>query len=124
MIIGIGADLCEISRMAALLSDTAFLKRFFDEAEQAYILSKGVYAAASMAGCFAAKEAFAKALGSGFYGIKPEEVVILHGENGAPYFDLQGGAMAAASTKGVRSSHLSITHEAGIALAFAVLEGN
>lgn len=124
MIIGIGADLCEISRMAALLSDTAFLKRYFDEAEQTYILSKGVFAAASMAGCFAAKEAFVKALGSGFNGVRPEEIVILHRENGAPYFDLRGSALAASDARGVRVMHLSITHEAGIAQAFTVLEGD
>lgn len=110
--------------MAALLSDTAFLKRYFGEDEQVYILSRGVIAAASMAGCFAAKEAFTKAMGSGFDGLRPEEIVILHGENGAPYYDLRGGAQAAANAKGVRAKHLSITHEAGIAMAFAVLEGD
>jgi holo-[acyl-carrier protein] synthase len=124
MIIGIGADLCEISRMAALLSDTVFLKRYFNDAEQVYILSRGVFAAASMAGSFAAKEAFAKALGSGFEGVKPEEIVILHRANSAPYFDLRGGALAASDARGVKAKHLSITHEAGIAMAVAVLEGD
>ena len=62
MIIGVGADLCAVERMEMLLQDSAFLKRYFHPDEQAYILSRGVFSASSMAGCFAAKEAFVKAL--------------------------------------------------------------
>ena len=61
MIIGIGMDLCDISRMEKLLSDGRFLARFFSAEEQAYIQSKGKSAAQSMAGIYAAKEALAKA---------------------------------------------------------------
>ena len=123
MIVGIGADLCDIKRMAAQLDDRLFLKRFFEETEQAYILARGAFAAASMAGCFAAKEAFVKALGSGFSGIPPEDIVVMHRENGAPYYRLKGLAQEAAQKRGVTSLFLSISHEGGLALAFAVLEG-
>lgn len=123
MIKGIGTDLCQIERMAAQLNNQSFLRRYFDDAEQAYIITRGVFAAASMAGCFAAKEAFVKALGSGFSGIPPEDIVILHRENGAPYYDPKGKALEAVGNLGVTSLHLSISHEGGLALAFAVLEG-
>lgn len=123
MIIGIGTDLCEISRMAGLIKDTAFLKRYFDLREQAYVLSRGVFAASAMAGIFAAKEAFAKALGCGFNGIRLEDIVVLHRDSGAPYYDLQGSAEIAAREQGVVNTHLSISHEGDLAVAFAVLEG-
>lgn len=123
MIIGIGTDLCQISRMSELLTDKAFLKRYFDEREQAYILSRGIMAAASMAGHFAAKEAFAKALGSGFYGVKPEDIGVRHNDKGAPFFELKGSALLASLVAGVDKAYLSISHEGGLALALAVLEG-
>ena len=65
MIIGIGTDLCQVQRMSQLLDDGSFLRRYFEQAEQAYILARGACAAQSMAGHFAAKEAFVKALGAG-----------------------------------------------------------
>lgn len=123
MIRGIGADLCQISRMAGLLGDAAFLKRYFHADEQAYILSRGVYAAASMAGVFAAKEAFAKAAGSGFFGIAPQDIIIRHTAEGAPYYEAVGTAAAALARVRAAGAHLSISHEGGLALAFAVLEG-
>lgn len=123
MIRGIGADLCQISRMAELLGDTSFLKRYFHSDEQAYILSRGAHAAASMAGVFAAKEAFAKAAGSGFYGIAPQDIIIRHTAEGAPYYDAVGSAGDALARCRATGAHLSISHEGGMALAFAVLEG-
>lgn len=123
MILGVGADLCAVERMSGLLGDGAFLRRYFHPSEQAYIASRGAFAAASMAGCFAAKEAYAKALGSGFGAVRPEDIVVLHRENGAPYYEVTGSALAAARGAGVRTAHLSITHDGGLALAFAVLEG-
>lgn len=122
MIIGIGTDLCQVSRMAALLTDSAFLKRYFDPEEQAYILSRGVFAAESMAGHFAAKEAFAKALGLGFGPLKPEDIGIRHHGNGAPFYCLSGSAQTALRQAGARQAHLSIAHDGGMAAAFCVLE--
>ncbi len=123
MIIGIGTDLCQISRMEALLPDTAFLARYFDKEEQAYILSRGALSSSSMASHFAAKEAFAKAVGSGFYGIKPQDIGVRHQASGAPYYELIGSASQAAHQLGIRKTFLSISHEGGLAVAFAVLEG-
>lgn len=124
MIKGIGADLCQIIRMEDLVRDRAFLERYFDPGEQAYILARGVMAAASMAGHFAAKEAFAKAAGKGFYGIAPRDIVVCHDEGSAPYYRLGPSAQQAMAEKGAACSHLSISHEGGLALAFCVLEGD
>ena len=62
MIIGIGFDLCEISRIDQQLKNERFLQRFFAPEEQGYINSRGPGRAASAAACFAAKEALVKAL--------------------------------------------------------------
>lgn len=122
MIIGIGTDLCQVSRMGALLTDSSFLMRYFDAQEQDYVLGRGMFAAESMAGHFAAKEAFVKALGRGFDGVKPEDIGIRHRENGAPFYELRGTAAAAFERAGIRNAHLSIAHDGGLAAAFCVLE--
>lgn len=123
MMIGIGCDLCQISRMEALLVDDRFLNRYFGAREREYINSRGSLAASSMAAGFAAKEAFAKALGLGFDGISPQEILVLRRENGAPYYELLGNAKQILQQKGANQAHLSISHEGGLALAFCVLEG-
>ena len=123
MIKGIGCDLCLISRMEQLLTNDAFLKRYFAAPEQDYILSRGLFAASSMAAGFAAKEAFVKALGRGFDGIPPQEVVVAHDSQGAPSLQLSGSAQEAAAQAGVIACHLSLSHEGGLAMAMVVLEG-
>ena len=111
---GIGIDLCEIARMQTLLDEGRSLRRMFTEAEQAYIAGKGASAAQTMAGMFAAKEAVLKALGTGMT-VPMTDVVISHTELGQPVATLTGKAAAFGGTVLV-----SITHEAGMAAAFAV----
>ena len=123
MIIGIGTDLCQVSRMANLLADSSFLARYFAASEQAYILSRGKLAPDSMAGHFAAKEALAKALGTGLDGVRLQDIVIQHDDKGAPYYHLKGTAKVLSERMGVNQVHLSISHDGGLAIAFAVLEG-
>lgn len=113
---GIGIDLCEIARMQPLLDEGRPLRRMFTEAEQAYILSKGAAAAQTMAGLFAAKEAVLKALGTGLT-LPMTDIVISHTELGQPLVTLTGKAAGLGG-----HMHLSITHEAGMAAAFAVWE--
>ncbi len=122
MIVGVGLDACEVARMESLLRDGAFLRRYFDAREQAYIHSRGAVAAASMAGCFAAKEAFAKALGRGFDGVRPEDIIVGHRSSGMPYYEPRGTATSAMSDAGAKRAHLSVTHEVGMALAVCILE--
>ena len=111
---GIGIDLCEIARMQAWLDSGRSLRRVFTEEEQAYIRSKAATAAQTMAGLFAAKEAVLKALGTGMT-IPMTDICITHTELGQPIVTLQGKAAEKAGR-----IHLSITHEAGMAAAFAV----
>jgi phosphopantetheine--protein transferase-like protein len=113
---GIGIDLCEIARMQTLLDEGHSLRRMFTEEEQAYIASKGATAAQTMAGLYAAKEAVLKALGTGLT-IPLTDVIIHHTELGQPVVTLLGKA----AESGGRML-ISITHESGMAAAFAVWE--
>ena len=123
MIIGIGLDLCAITRMEQALKNERFLTRFFAKEEQEYILSRGPGQAATTAACFAAKEALVKAFGTGFDGIATRDVVVLRESSGRPYYELRGTAKTKADSLGVKAIHLSLSHDAGIAAAFCVLEG-
>jgi holo-[acyl-carrier protein] synthase len=116
MIVGIGVDVCDLARFEAALSRTPALgERVLTAAERELPLS-------SQAARFAAKEALAKALGA------PRELgwhdaEVTHDEQGRPGFVLRGTVAAAADDLGVRRAHLSLSHDAGLATAFVVLEG-
>lgn len=122
MIVGIGIDLCEISRMEKLLQDGRFLGRYFAPEEQEYIETRGKCAAASMAGIFAAKEALSKALGVGISAGDIAGICVLHDKFGAPYYDLRGDFAHLAGQRNIHTLHLSITHENGMAAAVAIAE--
>ena len=117
-VLGIGLDLCEISRMEALLADDRFLRRCFTDAERAYILSRGLSAGQTMAGMWAAKEALLKALGTGL-SLPLTDIEILHTPSGQPYYHLTASALQA-SRGG--SLLLTITHEALMAAAVCLWE--
>jgi len=121
MIIGTGVDIVKVERFIAE-QNTHFMQRVFSMREQAYLVSKG---AESMAGLFAAKEAVAKAMGTGFAGFSPCDIEILHDANGKPYVILHDKAeeITKKATSGrCFSIHISISHSATDAIAFAVLE--
>lgn len=122
MHLGIGVDLCEISRMENVRDP--FFERFFTEEERLYADARGAGRAASYAAMFAAKEAFAKALGTGFRGFGPEDVEILRDSLGRPSYRLHGRAAALAKEAGMTQLYLSLTHEAGLAAAFCVARGD
>lgn len=123
MIIGIGMDIVEISRIKTAIAREAFVRRVFTANEAAYCRSRGVQQVASFAARFAAKEAVAKALGTGFSGgdIKDIEVVIDAG--GKPSIVLYGRFNVLASRLGVSQIHISLTHSREYAAAQAVIEG-
>ncbi len=117
MIAGVGVDVVEIERVARALQKKGFLERVYTPQEQGFVLRKG---AASAAGLFAAKEAVAKALGTGFTGgIRLLDIEIAHDESGAPRAALHGAALA---TCGGGRVLVSISHDGGRAIAFAVRE--
>ena len=118
MISGVGLDVCEITRMEKRLEDTRFLERFFTEAERDYLRGKGRNGAQTLAGMFAAKEAFAKALGTGI-AFELREAEILHDGQGKPEYRLHGKATELA---GGDRFHLSISHDGNTAAAVCVRE--
>lgn len=122
--IGIGLDMCEIARMERLLTkDSSFLQRYFSAEEQAYILARGKTAAQSMAAMFAAKEALLKAMGIGLGGgLSLKDICIAHTEQGQPLYVLLGAAAEKLKALGGSRALLSLTHEAGIAAAVALIE--
>lgn len=121
MIVGIGIDLCEVGRMRAALEKPGFLKRYFTEAEQAYILARGKMAAESLAGHFAAKEAFVKALGCGIV-FPLDDIEVAHDELRAPRLCLRGEALSRMQALGAEVTHLSISHTDDNAAAVVILE--
>ncbi len=120
--IGLGIDMCRISRMQRMLENDRFLSRYFSGEEQDYVKARGRMGPDSAAAIFAAKEAALKALGTGFAGISPQDVVILHGPSGQPYYELRGTALERMRALNGRQMHLSMTHEEDLAAAVAVLE--
>ena len=113
MIIGIGVDVVALDRFAASIERTPTLRdRLLTPAEAELPLE-------SMAARFAAKEALAKAMGApGDLSWHDAQVT----SNGQPHFVLSGSVAARASELGVGRTHLSISHDAGLAVAMVVLE--
>jgi len=124
MIVGSGIDLIEISRIQQ--STERFGKRFLDRvytaAEQAYCLRKR-NAAESLAARFAAKEAGAKALGTGISrGVSWLEIEVVREPGGRPTIRFHGRAAEIAGHLGVANVALSITHTATLSMASVVVE--
>ena len=95
MILGIGTDLCDIRRIEGALErfGDRFLQRLFSEGEQAKAYLRA-NPAASLAQSFAAKEACAKALGTGLrQGVFWRDMVVANLPTGQPYMKITGGAL-------------------------------
>jgi holo-[acyl-carrier protein] synthase len=122
VIIGVGIDVAEISRFGeALLRTPQMAERLFSEQE--LMLPSGERrGTASLAARFAAKEAVAKALGApkGLHWTDAEVVVE---DSGQPRLRVRGTVAARAAELGVRSWHLSLSHDAGVASAVVIAEG-
>jgi holo-[acyl-carrier protein] synthase len=124
MIVGSGIDLVEIARIQQSVEryGQRFLDRVFTAAEQAYCLRKRK-AAESLAARFAAKEAGAKALGTGIsQGVNWLEIEVVREPGGRPTLHFQGRAAQMAARLGAVRAALSITHTEQLAMASVVLE--
>ena len=121
MIRGLGVDLMDVERIKrALERHPRFLARVYSPVEQAAIAQRG---AETAAGYFAAKEAVAKALGTGFaQGIMPEQIEVTHADNGQPGARLTGAAQARLEQMGGGRILLSLSHEGDTAIAFALIQ--
>jgi holo-[acyl-carrier protein] synthase len=123
MIVGIGIDIVAVERFARRIPEEPGLKEdLFTEHEIAYCQEKSRFAEC-YAARFAAKEAFLKAIGTGWRdGIVFRQVEVLTTEMGKPELRLSDQAAKAANALGVRTVHVSISHESTHAVAVVVLE--
>ncbi|HEX7730657.1 MAG TPA: holo-ACP synthase [Terracidiphilus sp.] len=124
MIVGTGIDLVEIARIRSSHQryGQRFLDRIYTAGEQAYCLRKR-NSAESLAARFAAKEAGAKALGTGIsHGVSWLEIEVVRAPSGRPSIRFHGRAREFASRLGMARAALSLTHTDELAMANVILE--
>lgn len=124
MIVGVGIDHVDAGRIADLL------ERFGERGEQRLFTERELERcrdrprpAECLAARFAAKEAFIKALGTGLQGMKWTDVEVRGSEGEPPRLVLHGEARKSLEARGSVRVHVSLTHEAGSAMAVVILEG-
>ncbi len=123
MVVGLGTDITEVARIAKNVESLAFRERVFSKSEISYCESK-TNKAESYAARFAAKEAFFKALGTGWRGAMGfNEVEIINDELGKPSVNLLGEAKKIGEERKINTIHVSLTHTKEIAMATVILEG-
>ena len=129
MIVGLGSDLCNIERIQASLDrfGERFERRVFTDVERARAARRSFTRAGTLAKRFAAKEAFSKAVGTGFKaGVFMRDIGVVNAPSGAPTLALTGGAKArldamipAGYTPRI---HLTLTDDHPWAQAFVIIE--
>jgi holo-[acyl-carrier protein] synthase len=123
VIAGIGADIVAVERFSAWQKDARLVERFFHADEcAAFKTFLPERAREFLAGRFAAKEAFCKALGTGMRGLKLSDICVASDENGKPVMRLFHSAAFLAKKNGTSRVFVSLSHDGGYALAFVVLE--
>jgi len=127
-IIGIGSDLCNIERIQNSLDrfGERFIARVFTATEKAKAESRPFTRAGTYAKRFAAKEAFSKAVGTGFKrGVFMRDIGVVNQKSGAPTLALSGGAkerLDALTPSGHRAEvHLTMTDDHPFAQAFVII---
>ena len=115
MIAGIGVDVVDLDRFSRAIARTPrLLHRLFAESEQELLPH-------SLAARFAAKEALIKALGGSAL-MRWTDMEVVTDPDGNPEFRLHGKATELIESRGIARIHLSITHDAGVACAFVIIE--
>jgi holo-[acyl-carrier protein] synthase len=129
VIVGIGSDLCNIERIEKSLErfGERFLDRVFTDVEKAKAASRPHTTAGTLAKRFAAKEAFSKAVGTGFKrGVFMKDIGVVNAPSGAPTLQLTGGARArldALAPEGhAIDIHLTMTDDHPFAMAVVIIE--
>ena len=129
MIIGLGSDLCNIERIENSLNrfGDRFEQRVFTDVERAKANRRPFTKAGTLAKRFAAKEAFSKAVGTGFKrGVFMKDIGVVNAPSGAPTLALTGGALARLQSlvpTGYRPViHLTLTDDHPWAQAFVIIE--
>lgn len=124
-LLSLGLDLVEVSRIRDLLErhGERFKERTFSEAERAYC-DRNADPAMHYAARFAAKEAVAKALGTGFAeGVSWSDIEVVRADNGQPSIALHGGAAERAALLGIQRLLLTLTHTKDVAAASVAAVG-
>ena len=125
-IIGIGTDIVSLARIQSIWDrfGVAFARRILSKSELEF-LHKSKNPVGFLAKRYAAKEAVAKALGTGFrpYGILLTEISVSNDLLGRPYLNFNGNAGKEMARLAVKTSHLSLSDEREYALAFVILSG-
>lgn len=115
MIVGVGVDLVDLARFERAITKTPELvEKIFAESERSGSVE-------TLAGKFAAKEALVKAVGDPS-GLQWHEVLVSKDALGKPSLSTVGSTASFVADRGINSLHLSISHDAGSAIAFVVAE--
>ncbi|HHX54732.1 MAG TPA: holo-ACP synthase [Clostridiales bacterium] len=119
MIIGIGTDLIESSRVIKACSKSSFQEKIFTKDEIELCKEDKV----KFADNFAVKESVSKMLGTGFTGIKPIEIEVLRDSKGKPYVNMYGACLKKSIELGIRKVFVTISNTKEFSMAFVVGEG-
>jgi holo-[acyl-carrier protein] synthase len=121
-IIGIGIDLVDVKRIEdAVKKRKNFLERIYTQ-EEIKMNPRGEFRFQELAGRFAAKEAFFKAIKSGWRrGVTFSDVIVLNEPSGAPYIKLTGRAKEIAQSLGVNKIFVSISHTDELATGMVII---
>lgn len=128
MVRAVGIDVCDVARLARALEGEAgrrLRERVFTPEECAYCEGRGAARLESYAARFAAKEAVAKALGTGIgAALAWRDVEVVRAGTAPPALRLGGRARTLAAERGVERWHVALSHAAGVAVAMVVAEGD
>ncbi|GAA2487418.1 holo-ACP synthase [Streptomyces sp. NPDC059506] len=122
MIVGVGIDVAETDRFGLSLERTPGLAERLFTHDELHLPGGARRGTASLAARFAAKEALAKALGAPA-GLHWKDAEVVTEDSGRPRLEVTGTVAARAAELGVRTWHVSLSHDAGVASAVVIAEG-
>ena len=120
MIRGIGTDIVEIDRISNAIKKEFFLKKAFNDSE--IDMAVGRKKDCFLAGNFATKEAFVKALGTGFRGVELKDLAVLRDELGKPFIKICNNSNRNLQGIDENKIHVSISNTDSLAIAMVVIE--
>lgn len=123
MILGVGTDIVEVSRVKKAINNPRFCERVYTEAERQYCEGRGMQRVQSYAARFSGKEAILKAFGTGLREGTMQDIEILPDALGCPQVNLTGHFAKLACEKKVEKVWISLSHTKEYATAQCVMEG-
>lgn len=122
MIFGIGTDIVKNSRFEKWLENQTMIERFFNEKEIVFSKNKQ-FLLEHYASRFAAKEAFVKAMGTGFLNFQIKDIFVTNDDLGKPLMNVEKSALEFLKKRCENFNiHLSLSHEKDYAIAFVIIE--